>query len=135
MNAWKRVMAKKFETLTQKNIANLWSMMRNSRPLNVKDELADRARIKKLLDDCTEDGLIAKVTEGMDCDCSKYRRVYHVPTPTVMAWVQYCDNEYHYADGPMRIWVARPSEEPERSESRDLALEAFEDGHPHVVYA
>lgn len=135
MNAWKKNMTQKFGTLTKENIANLWAMLKDSNRLSAKDELADRARTKKLLDECTENGLIAKVTSGMDCDCSKYRRVYHVPTPTVMAWVQYCEGEYHYADGPMSIWIARPSLEPEGSESRDLALEAFEDGHAHIVYA
>lgn len=40
--------------------------------------------------------------------------------------------EYEGAEGPTSVWICKPSEEPVY-ESRDLALEAFKNGHPHLI--
>ncbi len=39
---------------------------------------------------------------------------------------------YEWADGPCNLTPCHPEDLPE-SYSRDLAMEAYEDGHPHVV--
>lgn len=53
---------------------------------------------------------------------------------TASAVQESMDHDYEWAEGPVRHWLARPSDEFE-SEFRDRALEAYEDGHPHVIYA
>ena len=69
----------------------------------------------------------------MDCDCFKSRTVSHVPTPTVVAAWQMIERAYEGAEGPTSAYFAKPSAEPEGYASADLALEAFEDGHPYSV--
>jgi hypothetical protein len=45
------------------------------------------------------------------------------------------ENFYSGLEGYGNIVFSEPNEEDEDfSQSRDLALEAYEDGHPHVVY-
>jgi len=52
-----------------------------------------------------------------------------------MAAMRWIDAEYDEAEGPVRSHYASVLEEPETGgETRDLALEAWEDGHAHVVY-
>ena len=77
--------------------------------------------------------MVAVVYGGMDCDCSRWDdRVAILPAvPTVVSrWV---DRYHDGAEGPQWTRISRPSRAPKKSTSRDLALEAFEDGHPHVV--
>ena len=83
------------------------------------------------------DGKVGLIRDGMDCDCSKYRREKIIAVPvSIIAWFKAEDKHYEYLDGPESTWIVAPSEVRDgHHESRDLALEAFEDGHPHVVYA
>lgn len=102
--------------------------------LSGKDELAHRAKIKQKLDTYTVDGVYAMIVSGMDCDCSRFNRVYHVANRGVMAYVNDEWHAYKNSEGPLRVQIADPTTNPEESTSRDLALEAFEDGHPSTVY-
>ena len=97
----------------------------------------ERAQWRAHIDANTEGGMVALCRSGMDCDCSKYWDVRIVPAPvSVVAWLRELDNHCQWLDGPESTWFDKPSNHPEgdEHESRDLALEAFEDGHPHVVY-
>ena len=94
----------------------------------------ERVNLRAVIDECLEDGQICRVTSGMDCDCSQYTHSTLIDNPTPMALLASEEDSYYWADGPMGIGYCKPSERPQ-SRSRDLALEAFEDGHPHVVYA
>lgn len=135
MNAWKKRLVELCK-MTKDDAARLYKMhCREFGLFGGTDDLARRARLKAKLADCSEDGMIAVVTAGMDCDCVRYRRVKYIPTPTVMEWVSRENDEHRYADGPVNMYIARPSDEPEGHVSHDLALEAFENGHQHVVYA
>jgi len=96
------------------------------------DRLAARAKLAQKIRTRAENGEIGIVESGMDCDCSKYvhsRLMTAVPF-AVERWI---DESYEAADGPIHVSIEHPDDLPE-NESRDLALEAFEDGHPHVVY-
>lgn len=71
---------------------------------------------------------------GMDCDCVKY-----VDRTTFKSRAEFLDWKQHYqdheAEGP--FWahqVSKAEFDDLYPESRDLALEAYEDGHPHIVY-
>lgn len=82
-------------------------------------------------------GRVGVVTSGMDCDCVQYRResIRDVPESIFAAW-RAREEDYESADGPMSISYVRPDEcEDGHYVSRDRALEAFEDGHAHYVYA
>lgn len=102
--------------------------------LDRPDWLASRADLAARVATLAEEGEVAIVFGGMDCDCARWDdRVATVPALPV-AVVQWIDRYHEGAEGPQWTRLERPSVARDlRSSSRDLALEAFEDGHPHVV--
>lgn len=83
---------------------------------------------------------IAVVKGGMDCDGSQYEgNVTLVNASGTRAEAmrrveEHIDRELDYADGPMHFDIISPSEAKHITRtSRDLALEAFEDGHSHII--
>lgn len=105
---------------------------RSCRPAE-HDRIANHARFVEQVRVCAEFGEVAVVYGGMDCDCSMWEdRVVLLPAVPVVVDKWICD--YHDgAEGPQWTRISRPSRAPKKSTSRDLALEAFENGHPHVV--
>jgi hypothetical protein len=99
------------------------------------DLTVENAGIRKTLDRCWSNGQIGVAVTGMDCDCSAYGREYTVEMPNcVAAFKRWFDKHIEYLDGPESQRFMRPEEVDKSNHySRDLALEAFEDGHPHVV--
>lgn len=83
-----------------------------------------------------EDGRIGVIRDGMDCDCTQYHRESVVDFTGLVAFARDEAKHYAYLDGPEATCFVAPSRiDRERNASRDLALEAFEDGHAHVVHA
>ena len=97
---------------------------------------------------------IAVVWGGMDCDCVRYSgdvtiiqiadldRPYATdkdgnPFRNLRAAVDaHIEHTYHWADGPCHHFICSIEEAGRINyDSRDLAMEAFEDGHQHVVYS
>lgn len=94
---------------------------------------------------------VAVVWSGMDCDCVRYsgsvsfisldpESPYGLdkngePFKTLRAAVDHhIDHTYYWADGPCDYaLMSKEQAESIQYQSRDLALEAFEDGHPHYV--
>ena len=102
----------------------------NSRML--RDRLVEREKNVAHMNSCAQGGEVCLVIDSMDCDC--YRVTYGVILPAVRVVVEdYVNQLYEDAEGPTSVYITHPDEMPERQE-RDLALEAYEDGHPHVVY-
>lgn len=99
------------------------------------DKLTLRQRRAERLTSLAENGKVCIVSSGMDCDGGAWSgRVYEFDA-VPYAIERFIEKEYEWADGPLRLELARPSEcEEVEYESRDLALEAFEDGHPHCLY-
>lgn len=96
----------------------------------------ENAVVRGILDRAWVDGRIGFITDGMDCDCTKYHheRVIELPN-SVQALKRYVDRHIEWLDGPESQRFVRPDQIDRSADySRDLALEAFEDGHPHVVY-
>lgn len=79
-----------------------------------------------------EGGKIGIVMSGMDCDYTKFLHARLISVPTLFKAALERDRAYMDAEGPLSVYYVKPSELPE-SYSRDLALEAFENGHPHYV--
>lgn len=95
------------------------------------------AQYRRVLDRCWSNGKIGIIRSGMDCDCTKY---HHEETLTIANSVQalkrWDDVRQEWLDGPESVHFVRPDQIDRSNDySRDLALEAYEDGHPHVVYA
>jgi hypothetical protein len=99
------------------------------------DRLEERAGLAARIAQCAQGGRVAIVYGGMDCDCSRWDdRVVLVPATTV-AVERWIDSYHERAEGPQWTRVTTPAEARGlKASSRDLALEAFEDGHQHVVY-
>ena len=97
-----------------------------SDPLAAKQERIDRIRA------CAVDGKVSVSVDQMDCDCSRWTSSRLVSATWVA--VEYHYNELMYnAEGPIYgVWIDTP-ENGAAYHSRDLAMEAFEDGHPHSV--
>jgi len=81
----------------------------------------------------TADGWVYGIESGMDCDCSAWRTVIKI-RPTLQAYDKYMDDLYSNAEGQCGMclipWQDARDFEPEH---RDLAMEAHEDGHDHIV--
>jgi hypothetical protein len=103
---------------------------------NKVDSLALRIERKKQLADLQEDGIVAIVYGGIDCDGGRWdNRVSLVPA-TITAVEQWAERYHAQAEGPQWQRLERPSVAADLVEDdRDLALEAFEDGHAHLLYA
>lgn len=68
---------------------------------------------------------------GMDCDCVKYDGSEQLLKPTVVEAWRRIESFYEAAEGPCWCWFSEPVED--HYESHDRALEAFEEGHPHMI--
>jgi hypothetical protein len=97
------------------------------------DYLSERARLKAAIEQRSEKNQVAVVFNGRDCDCVEYEGVVY-KVPATVTHVEHCIDQYgQWADGPFGWEIKKPSSKVKR-QSRDLAMEAFEDGHAHVVY-
>lgn len=82
-----------------------------------------------------EGGQVAVVWSGRDCDGVRYTGYVRLVEATVQAVAEHIAHTYEWADGPCACYIERPSVGRFiESHSRDLVMEAFEDGHPHVIY-
>lgn len=96
------------------------------------DDLARRAEIADYIKKLAVNGQIQVVESGMDCDCTSYTYARLIPA-TLQHYMRFRDDCYEHAEGPCNVMIESPDVKV-ATESRDLALEAFENGHPHVVY-
>lgn len=81
-----------------------------------------------------EDGKIAVIESGRDCDGVAYSGSVTIVDANVNAVQEHIDRQVKWADGPMWFDLDRPSAAAAiEYKSRDLTLEAFEDGHSHVI--
>ena len=84
---------------------------------------------------CAEGGKVAVVWSGRDCDGSRYEHSVAIVEAKKKAVDAHIEHTYEWADGPCAYYIERPSVARDlKYSSRDLALEAFEDGHSHVIY-
>lgn len=83
---------------------------------------------------CNEDGKIAVIESGRDCDGVEYDGKVHMIDATPEAFVKLDEGLSEWADGPYRLAIERPSVAKGIGySSRDLVLEAMEEGHPHHI--
>lgn len=95
--------------------------------INERAELA--ARIKA----CAHEGKVRVVESGRDCDGVEYSGGSGREIEATVAAFHLLENRVHEsADGPFRLSVV-PWDFNEPYESRDLVMEARENGHPHSI--
>jgi hypothetical protein len=101
-----------------------------------QDPLENKIAQIRHMNACTENGQVAIMGRGMDCDGSAWDDRFYCLLPAIPTLIQRWLNEkYEQAEGPESYWLVKPSEvEDHEEQNRDLALEAFEDGHSHVLY-
>jgi hypothetical protein len=78
-------------------------------------------------------GEVAIIESGRDCDGVQYAGKRRVIPATLLAYYELRDNIANWADGPFHLRIERPDVIIEY-ESRDLVMEAHENGHPHAIY-
>ena len=123
-------------TMTREEFIELWRVMRKRNVAGPSrdryDTLSERAELQSRIDELSDSGgYVGVVESGRDCDMVSYcdgraRRL------TAIQFQQLRDHTYEWADGPCCVSLCSTDAMPE-SYSRDLALEAFEDGHAHIV--
>lgn len=98
-------------------------------------QINERADLKAAFDRVDEDGMIAVVRSGMDCDCTQYHSVSIIQRPGLMAWQKSEDEHRQWLDGTEHTWFESPTDHPEGNQSltSDRALAAYEDGHASFV--
>lgn len=93
-----------------------------------------RQRFLVAIKDCAEGGKVALVWSGRDCDGVQYTGNVELADATVNAVQAAIDTTYEWADGPCSCYIERPSvAQGIPYTSRDLVMEAHENGHPHVL--
>lgn len=103
----------------------------NNRPA---DELAKRVELQKLISAKSERGQVVILESGMDCDCVAFSNRKYKVNALPIAVRSEMDRIYGNAEGPCHLSIVSPSEAKALSYvSRDLALEAYENGHPSRV--
>tara|TARA_R110002020_G_scaffold215838_1_gene423126 strand:- start:98 stop:481 length:384 start_codon:yes stop_codon:yes gene_type:complete len=115
--------------LTRREIKKLKS--RDSRT----DKLENKRLLKDKIDKLSVNGKVAIVYGGVDCDYSRWdNRVAFVNAnvTSVNGWgndyMEYAEGSQWYDIEPMDYALSL------KETSRDLIMEAFENGHPHVIY-
>lgn len=94
--------------------------------------IGNRAALVDACRDAQRDGKISLNVDQMDCDCSRWSSGRILPAiPRLVE--RAVEEVYNDAEGPVYGLSIDPPEEKVKYTSRDLALEAFEDGHAHSV--
>lgn len=102
---------------------------------DLNDRINERVRIaENIAGYADKDGKIWIQDGGRDCDmCESTSAPYPIPGGA-FSYQHRLHMLYEWAEGPVWMWPVKPDQiEEAEYGSRDLALEAFEDGHPHVV--
>lgn len=93
-----------------------------------------RLNIHRAVRDHAEEGKVAFVTSGMDCDCCRWENRVHLMPASIKQVLADVDAEYADPEGASDIRIMRPSEAAKLKEShRDLVMEAYENGHQYRV--
>jgi hypothetical protein len=98
----------------------------------VHERINKRHRLLLAIQANQHEGKIKTVESGRDCDCVEYSGRERIIDANVMAFEKLDKDTAAWADGPFHIAIV-PWELEVEYESRDLVMEAYEDGHPHSI--
>ena len=121
--------------LITKDQAMLRRFIRLTKKRGRSDPLAHKLKLVEKIKNFAENGEILLIEGGCDCDGSQYEgktRLVNATFVEVNAFIEQAEN---WADGSIYFDFDFPSnDENYTRSSRDLALEAFENGHSHIIY-
>ena len=90
--------------------------------------------IEKAMAELAEHGRVAVVESGRDCDGVQYSGRVHVIRARLKNFLELEDGIAEWADGPFTLRLERPSVARRIEPAlRDLTMEAFENGHQHLL--
>jgi hypothetical protein len=98
----------------------------------IDSRINQRFALQKRINDCAVDGKIWVAESGMDCDCVEYTHSAYQIEASIQAYDGEYDRIAEWADGRFNLIIYKADDLPE-AYSRDLALEAFENGHPYSI--
>lgn len=123
-------------TTSRDEFYRLWRIVRKNEREAVRQDrstIGIRARCHEHMVACTVDGMVSLNESSMDCDCVRSESSRIVPA-VLVAIEKRIDDIYSWAEGPTSVWIDKPENGIEDS-WRDLALEAYENGHPYSIHA
>lgn len=90
--------------------------------------------IEKAIAELAEHGRVAVVESGRDCDGVQYSGRVRVIRARLKDFLELEDGIAEWADGPFTLRLERPSVARRIEPAlRDLTMEAFENGRPHLL--
>ncbi|MCK5644865.1 MAG: hypothetical protein KAJ19_28960 [Gammaproteobacteria bacterium] len=96
-------------------------------------DIGCRAALYAAVSPYVVDGKVALNVDQMDCDCARWTEGRVIDAVSLLAVEREVNRIYTDAEGPIYgLWFSEPERKAEYV-SRDLAMEAFEDGHAHSV--
>ena len=102
---------------------------------NRSDPLAHKLQLIKTVKKFAENGKILLIEGGCDCDGSQYQNKTHLVNATFVEVNAFIEHAEKWADGSIYFDFDFPSNDEDYTRSsRDLVLEAFENGHQHIIY-
>lgn len=102
-------------------------------PSGIHEVINRRARLATLIAKHSHDGKMRVAESGRDCDGVQYAGHVRVIDATLQAYYRLMAERERWADGPFHLEIV-PWDLPIEYRSRDLTLEAFEDGHAHCIH-
>ena len=89
-------------------------------------------RVSDAIEQYAEGGYIKVVESGRDCDGVQYDGLVRIIEASRAVFEKLQDEIAESADGPFRLTIVPMSDDPEY-ETRDLVMEAHENGHAHSI--
>ena len=121
-----------FHKWEQQGMAAMYSLSAERR--NRLEELRAKWDLRARLEKHAVDGYVYVCVRQRDCDMAEWTERHKVEA-THTAFGAFMERLYEDAEGSVWwSWMTPEEYDNFQRESRDLALEAFEDGHPHVIH-
>lgn len=99
----------------------------------IHDAINRRARLAAVIAKHSHDGKVRVAESGRDCDGVQYAGRVRLIDATLEAYYKLMAERERWADGPFHLEIV-PWDADVQYRSRDLTLEAFEDGHAHCIH-
>ena len=118
-----------------KGVFHLW-LCNKFRSSTARNKRLEYLKFINRIAECVDnDGMMNVEESGMDCDGVRYQGQLHKIPATKEAYYKLQEEIGEWADGPFYLCLVTPKvAESIVYDSRDLGMEAFEDGHQHIIH-
>lgn len=115
-------------------LENPWRSPNAARRRYTDVDVDANAWARRIIDAYARDGRIGFIRSGMDCDCTQYYAESTLTIDgTVADFLRWYNGYLEGLEGPDSHRFCDPAEIEPVYRTRDRAMEAYEDGHPHLV--